>query len=207
MEITDSASGGALVGEYVMTFDDSRGGGGTLLSVATVSGGAYDAATGRFEINVNGGPIDFGIGRPGQSDGMTQLSDEFTPVQLTKNGFSVGVLKSVEVDPRGFVYGLYDNGQSKVLYQIPVVDVPNPNGLRANMDQTFTVSTESGPFFLWDAGDGPTGGIQGYSREGSNVDVASELTQLIQTQRAYSSNAKVIQTVDEMLQETTNLKR
>ena len=60
---------------------------------------------------------------------------------------------------------------------------------------------------LWDAGDGPTGGIQGYSREGSNVDVASELTQLIQTQRAYSSNAKVIQTVDEMLQETTNLKR
>jgi flagellar hook protein FlgE len=207
MEITDSASGGALVGEYVMTFDDSRGGGGTLLSVATVAGGAYDAATGRFVINVNGGPIDFGIGRPGQSDGMTQLSDEFTPVQLTKNGFSVGVLKSVEVDPRGFVYGLYDNGQSKVLYQIPVVDVPNPNGLRANMDQTFTVSTESGPFFLWDAGDGPTGGIQGYSREGSNVDVASELTQLIQTQRAYSSNAKVIQTVDEMLQETTNLKR
>ena len=60
---------------------------------------------------------------------------------------------------------------------------------------------------LWNAGDGPTGDIVGFAREESTVDVASELTQLIQTQRAYSSNAKVIQTVDEMLQETTNLKR
>ena len=61
--------------------------------------------------------------------------------------------------------------------------------------------------FLWDAGDGPWGEVIGYSREESATDVAAELTQLIQTQRAYSSNAKVIQTVDEMLQETTNIKR
>ena len=57
------------------------------------------------------------------------------------------------------------------------------------------------------AGDGPTGEIIGFAREESTTDVAGELTQLIQTQRAYSSNAKVIQTVDEMLQETTNIKR
>lgn len=61
--------------------------------------------------------------------------------------------------------------------------------------------------FLWDAGDGPTGDVVGYALEESSTDVAGELTQLIQTQRAYSSNAKVIQTVDEMLQETTNIKR
>jgi flagellar hook protein FlgE len=207
MEITDSASGGALVGEYVLTFDDSRASGGTLLSVATVTGGAYDPATGEFQVNVAGGPIDFSIGLPGQSDGMTQLSDEFTQVQLDKNGFSVGALRGLEVDPEGLVYAIFDNGQTKVLYQIPVVDVPNPGGLMANRDQTFSVSLDSGPFFLWDAGDGPAGQIKGYAREGSTVDIAAELTQLIQTQRAYSSNAKVIQTVDEMLQETTNLKR
>ena len=63
------------------------------------------------------------------------------------------------------------------------------------------------PCELWDAGDGPTGAVVGYAREGSTTDVAGELTALIQTQRAYSSNAKVIQTVDEMLQETTNIKR
>ena len=49
--------------------------------------------------------------------------------------------------------------------------------------------------------------IEGFAREQSTTDIANELTQLIQTQRAYSSNAKIIQTVDEMLQETTNLKR
>ena len=51
------------------------------------------------------------------------------------------------------------------------------------------------------------GGVEGFAREQSTTDIANELTQLIQTQRAYSSNAKIIQTVDEMLQETTNLKR
>ena len=74
-------------------------------------------------------------------------------------------------------------------------------------NQTYQVSPSSGSFFLWDAGDGPTGTVVGYAREGSTTDVAAELTDLIQTQRAYSSNAKVIQTVDEMLQETTNIKR
>jgi flagellar hook protein FlgE len=88
-----------------------------------------------------------------------------------------------------------------------LVDVPNPNGLVALNNQTFQVSPQSGSFFLWDAGDGPTGAIVGFSREGSTTDVAAELTALIQTQRAYSSNATVIRTVDEMLQETTNLKR
>ena len=60
---------------------------------------------------------------------------------------------------------------------------------------------------LVDAGTGPVGATEGFSRETSTTDIAHELTQLIQTQRAYSSNAKIIQTVDEMLQETTNLKR
>ena len=77
--------------------------------------------------------------------------------------------------------------------------------------QTYLPSPESGSFTLWDAGDGPTGDPTGdivsYAREESATDVAGELTAMIQTQRAYSSNAKVIQTVDEMLQETTNIKR
>jgi flagellar hook protein FlgE len=94
-----------------------------------------------------------------------------------------------------------------VIYQIPVVDVPNLNGLSTGDNQTYSISPDSGQFFLWNAGDGPTGEMVGYAREESTTDVAAELTQLIQTQRAYSSNAKIIQTVDEMLQETTNMKR
>jgi flagellar hook protein FlgE len=113
----------------------------------------------------------------------------------------------VEVDENGFIMASYDTGFIRRIYQIPLVDVPNVNGLTPMNNQTYQVSTDSGSFFLWDAGDGPTGSIIGYAREGSTTDVAAELTALIQTQRAYSSNAKVIQTVDEMLQETTNIKR
>ena len=87
------------------------------------------------------------------------------------------------------------------------MDVPNPNGMMSLDAQTYRPTLDSGPFFLWDAGDGPTGEISGFARQESATDVAGELTSMIQTQRAYSSNAKVIQTVNEMLQETTNIIR
>lgn len=207
MTITDSASGGAVVGEYTLTFDASRAAGGTLTSVATVSGGAYDPLTGSVVLGVAGGPLDLNIGIPGDPSGMSQLSDSFAPVAINKNGSPVGNLTSVEVDANGYVNAIYDAGFTRTIYQIPLADVPNPNGLIALSNQTYQVSPDSGSFFLWDAGDGPTGEVVGFSREESATDVAHELTQLIQTQRAYSSNAKVIQTVDEMLQETTNIKR
>jgi flagellar hook protein FlgE len=207
MEIRDSASGGALIGEYQLVFDDTRGAGGTLASVTVVSGGAYNAADGTLALTVAGGPISVGIGRPGDPNGLTQLSDNFAPVSISKNGSPVGNLATIEVDENGFVNATYDTGFTKRLYQIPIVDVPNPNGLMSMSNQSYQVTPQSGSFFLWDAGTGATGAIQGYSREGSKTDVAGELTNLIQTQRAYSSNAKVIQTVDEMLQETTNIKR
>jgi flagellar hook protein FlgE len=207
MQIRDSASANALIGEYTLTFDASRGAGGTLASVAVVSGGAYNATDGTLSLNVAGGPMTVGVGRLGDPNGLTQLSDSFAPVSITKNGSTVGNLTTVEVDEKGYVTATYDTGFTRRLYQIPLVDVPNPNGLLSLSNQTYQTSPDSGSFFLWDAGSGPTGAVQGYSREGSKTDVAAELTNLIQTQRAYSSNAKVIQTVDEMLQETTNIKR
>ena len=207
MSITDSASGNAVVGEYTITFDDSQESGGTLASVTTVSGGAYDPVTGKIALQVGGGVVNLEIGKVGATGGMTQLSDSFAPAAISKNGSPVASLVSVEVDPSGNLHAIYDQGFTKLIYQLPVVDVPNPNGLIALNNQTYQVSPDSGPFYLWDAGDGPTGSVVGYSREESATDVAAELTNLITTQRAYSSNAKVIQTVDEMLQETTNIKR
>jgi flagellar hook protein FlgE len=207
MTITDSASGGAEVGEYTLVFDDARDSGGRLLSVANLSGGPYNSTTGEIALTVGGGPLTLNIGVPGQQNGMTQLSDTFATVQITKNGTPVANMTGLEVDANGYLYGIYDEGFTRRLFQIPLVDVPNPNGLIVLNNQSYQISAESGPFFLWDAGEGPTGAVVGFSREESATDVAAELTQLIQTQRAYSSNAKVIQTVDEMLQETTNIKR
>ncbi len=207
MEIRDSAQNGAIIGEYTLVFDDTRATGGTLASVTAVSGGAYDPVAGTLALTAAGGPISMAIGKPGDPAGLTQLSDSFAPTSVTKDGSPVGNLTTVEVDEKGYVIATYDTGFTRRIYQIPVVDVPNQNGLITLDNQTFKVSPDSGSFFLWDAGDGPTGAVVGYAREGSATDVAAELTALIQTQRAYSSNAKVIQTVDEMLQETTNIKR
>ena len=207
MQIKDSAQGGAVIGEYTLVFDDTRANGGTLASVTMVSGGAYNAADGSLALTVDGGPLTMTIGKVGDPNGLTQLSDNFAPTSITKDGSPVGNLTSVEVDDNGYVSATYDTGFIRRIYQIPLVDVPNTNGLISLSNQAYQVSPSSGSFFLWDAGDGPTGTVEGYAREASTTDVAGELTALIQTQRAYSSNAKVIQTVDEMLQETTNIKR
>lgn len=207
MVLMDSALGGAVIGEYDLAFSDSRTGGGTLASVITNSGGTYDPQTGSIIVNVDGGPMEINIGRLGESDGIGQLSDTFAPLQISKDGSPVGNMTSVEVDANGFVHAYFDTGITRTVFQVPLVDLPNPNGMVALDHQTYVPSPESGSYFLWDAGDGPTGDIVAYALEESATDVAGELTDMIQTQRSYSSNAKVIQTVDEMLQETTNIKR
>lgn len=207
MTIRDSASGDAIIGEYQLQFDDTRGQGGSLASVAALSGRAYDPVSGAFSVTVAGGPLSISIGALGGGTGMTQLSDSFAPVSITKNGTAVGNMTSVDIDANGFVRASFDVGVSRVIYQIPLINVSNINGLESHDYQSYRASSDSGSFFLWDAGDGPTGDIVNFARQESATDVAGELTDLIQTQRAYSSNAKVIQTVDEMLQETTNIKR
>ena len=209
MEIRDAAMDPAsnLIGSYALVFNDQPPSSGTLASVTTLAGPAYDPATGELPLQVQGGPMTVGIGRLGDRNGLTQFAADFAPTNITKNGSPVGNLATVEIDEQGMLRATYDTGFIRTLYQIPLVDVPNLNGLTALNNQTYQVSPDSGSFFLWDAGDGPTGAVKGYAREGSTTDVAAELTDLIQTQRAYSSNAKVIQTVDEMLQETTNIKR
>ncbi|MEM9968419.1 MAG: flagellar hook-basal body complex protein [Pseudomonadota bacterium] len=209
MTIRDSATGTAIIGEYELEFADSRTAGGTLLNVTQLSttGSLYNPTEGTIIVNVDGGPMELDIGRIGESDGLTQLSDSFAPLSIIKDGSPVGNMTSVEVDSNGYVYAYFDTGITRTIYQVPLVDLPNPNGMVALDQQTYRPSVDSGTFFLWDASDGPTGDVLSFTIEESTTDVAGELTSMIQTQRAYSSNAKVIQTVDEMLQETTNIKR
>ncbi|WP_104493839.1 flagellar hook protein FlgE [Paracoccus denitrificans] len=215
MEIRDSAiiddpatpADESLIGIYTLEFDNSQAGGGTLANVTTVAGGAYSAATGLLTVPGANGPMTINLGRYGDNQGITQLSASFSPTNVSKNGSPVGNLTALEIDENGYLQATYDTGFTRTLYQVPLVDVPNLNGLIAMDNQTYKISPRSGAFYLWNAGDGPTGAVAGYAREASTTDVAAELTDLIKTQRAYTSNAKVIQTVDEMLQETANLKR
>lgn len=206
--VTDPSTG-TVIGDYTITFDDQPPNGGRILSVTTGgAGGAYDPLTGEFTVTTDSGQaIALNIGMLGDEDSITQMADSFIPVSTDRDGSPVQSLVGVQVDATGYVKAYYDSGLIRTIAQIPLVDVPNPNGLMALDNQAYRVAPESGAMFLWNAGDGPTGEINGFSREESATDVAAELTNMIQTQRAYSSNAKVIQTVDEMLQETANLKR
>ncbi|MCV3269869.1 flagellar hook protein FlgE [Roseobacter sinensis] len=216
MVMTDSAQAGAEIGRYTLTFTDARTAGGTLATVTPVAipagpnagpSPAYNTTTGLIDVNVAAGPISVDIGAIGDTEGLSQLSYSFAPVSVTKDGSAIGNFIGLDVDANGFVRASFDTGEIRTVYQIPLINVANPNGLQAFDSQTYLPSRESGAFFLWDAGDGPTGDIVSFAREESTTDVAGELTDMIKTQRAYSSSAKVIQTVDEMLQETTNIKR
>ncbi len=208
MVMTDSAQAGATIGEYTLNFSDARLGGGTLDSVLPIGGSpAYDGTTGLITVNVAGGPVEIDIGAIGDNEGLSQLSYNFAPISVTKDGSAIGNFVGLDVDSNGFVRATFDTGEIRILYQVPLANVPNANGLTPLDSQTYLPSRDSGAFFLWDAGDGPTGEIVSFAREESTTDVAGELTSMIKTQRAYSSSAKVIQTVDEMLQETTNIKR
>ena len=90
LRIHDSASDGAVVGEYNLTFEDDRSSGGTLQSVSTTSGGTYNPTTGTLILQVAGGPMEIEIGKLGDSSGLTQLSDRFAPVSIQKDGSAVG---------------------------------------------------------------------------------------------------------------------
>ena len=197
----------SVIGSLDIGFDDTSATGGLLSTVSATDGASYDPVTGNISIQLEHGPVEVFIGRPGEQGGITQLSAPFSPTAVSKDGAPIGDLQSVEVTEDGFLQAVYDTGFRRNLYQIPVGDVPNLNGLTARDSQAFSISASSGDLFLWDAGTGPVGSLEGFSLQQSTTDIATELTDLIETQRAYSSNATLVQTVDEMLQETTNLKR
>lgn len=204
----DSATSNTIpVAELDAEFDATRAGLGSLLTVTPGAGTTYDSTTGEVEINVADGPIEVFIGGAGISGGLIQLDSSFAPINVAKNGAPAGNLQTLQISDQGILEAVYDTGQVRALFQIPLVNVPNPNGLTVLDGQSFAPSPESGSMYLWDANDGPVGSVVGFALQQSSVDVARELTDLIQTQRAYSSNATTIRTVDEMLQETTNLKR
>jgi flagellar hook protein FlgE len=206
--VTDNAGDPLTpIATFDVTFDTTAAAGGSISTVATGAGAAYDAATGLVTVTTASGPLTIDIGKPGGGSALTQLSATFAPLAVTKNGAPIGNLATVEIDQAGMLTAVFDTGFRRVLYQIPVADVPNFRGLNAVGNQAFTVSQDSGDVYFWDAGDGPVGQTLGFALSQSTTDIAAELTDLIQTQRAYSSNAKIIQTVDEMLQETTDIIR
>ena len=204
LQIFDSNTAGGTTAIYdqIITFNDTGPDAGSPSSIPGVAGG-------NLPLTVNGGlqALDLDMGDVNDASGITQFAGEYVPTKINKNGALFGVVSSVEVSDDGIITAIFNNGVRRPIYQIPIAVVQNPNGLSARDGTAFLQSRDSGSLYLWDAGMGPAGKTAGNSLERSNVDIAQELTSMIETQRTYSTNAKVIQTSDEMLSELTQLKR
>ncbi|UUR06894.1 flagellar hook protein FlgE [Sphingomonas glaciei] len=152
-------------------------------------------------------PIDLQLGTDGKLDGLIQFSGPSAIISSSVDGGVLGNLASIEVDETGVVSAIFDDGTSRKVFQLPVATFLNPDGLTRLNGNAFALSSASGAVAINPPGALGSGMISSSSLEGSNVDLASEFTSMIRFQRAYSASSKIITTVDDMLQELSNLKR
>lgn len=152
-------------------------------------------------------PITLGLGKDDGIDGLTQFGSESGLLASQVNGAMLSAVVSVQVTKQGTVSAVFGNGTIRNLYQLPVVTVPNADGLKRDSGNTFTVTPESGNYAVNPAGLAGSGLISSGALEASNVDLGEQFTKMITIQRAYSASGKIIQTADEMLQELAQLKR
>jgi flagellar hook protein FlgE len=155
----------------------------------------------------SGWEVDIDWGTSGGIDGLSQFAAPSTAVLKEQDGYTMGDLERFSIDNTGTITGAFTNGVTLTLAQLALTDFNNPAGLIRTGDNMYTVSSNSGAPILGYAGEGSQSTIVSGALEMSNVDLAQEFTQMIIAQRGFQSNARVITTADEMLQEVVQLKR
>ena len=162
--------------------------------------GSWAAALG-----VNGQKISINFGTaPG---GLTQLASASATSSISTNGTAFGNLTNVEIDADGNVSANFDNGVSRRIAQVALATFINPDGLAPVTGNGYRTTLASGPYNLKPPGTGGSGVLSPSTLESSTVDLSSEFTGLIVTQRAYSASSKIITTADQMLQELISIIR
>jgi flagellar hook protein FlgE len=138
---------------------------------------------------------------------MTQLAQAYTPITAELNGSAPSPIDSIKTDADGTVYAQYTNGSVKALYRVPLANVVSPDELNVLPGNVFSQSNASGSVQIGFPGEGGKGAIISGALESSNVDVAEELTAMIESQRSYTANSKVFQTGADLMDVLVNLKR
>jgi flagellar hook protein FlgE len=151
-----------------------------------------------FSIDFNGA---------GTSGGVTQFGGSSTAVATEQDGSPGASLRSYSISDDGTVTGVFSNGKSQVLAQVAIAAFPNQSGLTKAGEGHYRQSAASGNVLMNAPGSGTAGTVVAGSLEMSNVDLASEFTNMIIAQRGFQANSKVISTSDEMLTDLVNLKR
>lgn len=138
---------------------------------------------------------------------ISQLASDYTVYSSVVDGNAPAEIEQIEIATDGIVYAQYENGARKALYRIPLATVQSPDQLLVLPGNVYAQSTDSGDVRIGFPGSGNTGTVVAGALEGSNVDIAEELTDMIEAQRNYTANSKVFQTGSDLLDILVNLKR
>ena len=153
--------------------------------------------------------IDFSTCKAADNGGKTSLgADAGSANGSVGKGKALGALTKISINNNGKIYGSYDNGNTVLLGQIAVAQFANASGLQKVGENCYTTTLNSGEFDgigVEVAADGAS--MTSGELEMSNVDLSTEFTQMIITQRGFQSNSRVITTSDTLLEELINLKR
>jgi flagellar hook protein FlgE len=160
----------------------------------------WDASTGLLPQTVS-----INLGTVGGTTGLTQYDTASTLNASSADGSPFGTITGVTVAKDGTVTAQFSNGLSQDIYKIPLATFAAPDNLGQVSGNAYVATKGSGAANVNAATTGSSGGIQSQSLEASTVDLATEFTNLITTQRAYSASARIITTADQMLQELDQL--
>ncbi len=178
-------------------------GDGSLQGFDTDQDGTVDGGTPPIlhvdGLSTGGADLDIALdlGSTGGPDGLTQFSGGFTLGFIDTDGARFGAVSGVAIGGDGSVTALFDNGETRAIYQVPLATFANPDGLQARTGNVFAETAASGPALLGTPGSGGNGTVQAGALEQSNVDLAGEFANLIQARVAYGFAVAVLRTADE----------
>ncbi|PCI07306.1 MAG: flagellar hook protein FlgE [Gammaproteobacteria bacterium] len=136
----------------------------------------------------------------------TQYGSEFAVTSLQQDGYTAGQLLGVDVDDTGIVFARYSNGQSQTVAQVVLANFANVQGLKPIGNTGWIESFSSGSPVVSDPGTAGLGLVQSNALEESNVDLTSQLVNMIIAQRNFQANAQTIQAEDAVTQTIINLR-
>lgn len=158
---------------------------------------------GAGQLASGGTPAAMNIPVPGGADALditlnytasTQYGIEFNVTKDVADGFTSGTFVGIAVNTKGEIVANYSNGQSDIQGKLLLANFTNPEGLRAVSGTAWVATDESGSALKGEPGVGQRGSIYAAALENSNVDLTEELVNLMQGQRNYQANTKVIST-------------
>jgi flagellar hook protein FlgE len=128
---------------------------------------------------------------------IEQYATDFSSTS-SADGYTAGSISDVYFDSDGYLWASYDNGQTLLQGQLVLASFSNTNGLEASGGTMWYATSESGNPTYGTAGTGSLGTLTVGSYENSNVDVSSELVDLMTAQQVYQANAKVLTAADDL---------